>query len=107
MKMKIVVVVCLAAITLALCPMLCQAQPTITSVSPITTQQYQTITIKGSGFGKQAPYTGDSDYISLEDQTAQPAWQAGYSGFNDTVTLIVNSWTNDKITLGGFSGQWG
>jgi Bacterial Ig-like domain (group 3) len=104
----------LSAIPLALCPIPCSAQdvsqavsPTITSVSAITTQQFQTITIKGSGFGTQAPYTGDSLYISLDDQTANPGWQAGYSGFDDTVTLIVNSWTNSKIVLGGFSGQWG
>jgi hypothetical protein len=97
--------ICLAVITLAVCPL--QAQPTITSVSKITTAQYQTITIRGSGFGTQAPYTGDSDFISLEDQTASPDWQAGYSPYNDTVTLIVNSWTDHKIVLGGFSGAWG
>lgn len=89
------------------------AQPAITKVSKITTQQFQTITITGSGFGKQAPYTGDSEYISFEDTTAQPGWQGGYDGCllgfctTDTVTLIVNSWTNDKIVLGGFSGGWG
>jgi hypothetical protein len=104
----------LSAIALALCPLPCPAQvisqaasPTIKSVSVITTQQYQTITIKGSGFGTQAPYTGDSPYISLLDETADPGWQAGYSGYDDTVTLIVNSWTNSTIVLGGFSGQWG
>jgi Bacterial Ig-like domain (group 3) len=100
--------VCLAGITSALCPLPCQAQsPTITSVSKITTAQFQTITIKGSGFGTMSPYTGDSAFISLEDQTANPGWQAGYSPFNDTVTLIVNSWQDHKITLGGFSGAWG
>jgi hypothetical protein len=99
--------VCLAGIMLAVCPLQAQSTPTITSVSKITTAQYQTITIRGSGFGTQAPYTGDSDFISLEDQTANPDWQAGYSGYNDTVTLIVNSWTDHKIVLGGFSGDWG
>ena len=109
-----ILLVSLAAITLALCPPPCRAQdvlqagsPTITSVSKITTAQFQTITIRGSGFGTQAPYTGDSNFISLEDQTANPGWQAGYAPFNDTVTLIVNSWTNSKIVLGGFSGAWG
>lgn len=87
------------------------AQPQIKKVSTITTQQFQTITIMGSGFGKQAPYTGDSNYISLLDTTA--GWQGGYDGCllgfctTDTVTLIVNSWTNTKIVLGGFSGAWG
>lgn len=89
------------------------AQPQITRVTKIATQQFQTITITGSGFGTQAPYTGDSNYISLLDMTAQPGWQAGYDGCllgfctTDTVTLIVNSWTNSKIVLGGFSGAWG
>jgi Bacterial Ig-like domain (group 3) len=108
MKLKTVIAVCLAAFTAALCPLLCHAQPTITSVSLITAQQYQTITIKGSGFGKHAPYTGDSNFISFFDlRTNPPGWQAGYSGFNDTITLIVNSWSNTKIVLGGFSGAWG
>jgi hypothetical protein len=89
------------------------AQPEIKKVSTLTTQQFQTITITGSGFGKQAPYTGDSNYISFLDTTASPGWQAGYDGCllgfctTDTVTLIVNSWTNTKIVLGGFSGAWG
>ena len=108
MKLKTAVVVCLAAIMSALCPLLSHAQPTITSVSLITAEQYQTITIKGTGFGKHAPYTGDSDYISFFDlRTNPPGWQAGYSGYNDTITLIVNSWSNTKIVLGGFSGAWG
>jgi hypothetical protein len=80
--------------------------PRITSVSKITTSQLQTITIKGSGFGTQAPYTGDSNFIALTD-LSKGKWQAGYSKFDDTVTLIVNSWTNTQITLGGFSGAWG
>jgi hypothetical protein len=81
--------------------------PVITHVSKISTQQFQTIVITGSGFGTHKPYTGDSDYISLEDQTANPGWQAGYKPFNDTVTLIVHKWEDSKIILGGFSGAWG
>jgi len=83
------------------------AQPVITQVSKISTQQYQTIVIIGSGFGTHAPYTGDSDYISLTDETADPDWQAGYAPYNDTVTLIVEKWVDSKIILGGFSGGWG
>jgi hypothetical protein len=81
--------------------------PTITKVSKISTQQYQTIVITGSGFGTHKAYTGDSDFISLEDQTASPDWQAGYEPYNDTVALIVNEWQDTKIVLGGFSGAWG
>jgi len=84
--------------------------PNITSVSEITMQQYQTITIQGSGFGTQAaPYTGDSPYIQLNDLTK--VWQAGHTICgcitDDWVTLIVSSWTDSQITLGGFSGKWG
>ena len=79
--------------------------PNITSISEMTTQQYQTITIQGSGFGTHAPYTGDSPYIQLNDLTKN--WQAGYSIYNDWVTLIVSSWTDSEITLGGFAGKWG
>ena len=81
--------------------------PVITKVSQITTQKHQTIVITGTGLGTHAAYTGDSDYISLEDQTKDPDWQAGYSGYHDTVTLIVHEWTDTKIVLGGFSGAWG
>ncbi len=79
--------------------------PKITSVSKITTAQHQTITITGSGFGTHSAYTGTTKFISLDDQTKK--WEAGFSPDLDTVTLIVNSWTNTKITLGGFAGKWG
>lgn len=80
-------------------------KPKIHSLSKITTGQFQTITITGTGFGTHAPYTGDSDFIAFNDKTK--GWQAGYTKFNDTVTLIVQHWTNTKIVLGGFSGAWG
>jgi hypothetical protein len=79
--------------------------PKITSVSTITTAEHQTITITGTGFGTHSAYTGDSNYISFYDEAKK--WEAGYKPDNDTVTLIVNSWTNTKITLGGFAGAWG
>lgn len=102
---------CLALIWVA-CTGTASAQtPKITSVSKIAAQKFQTITIKGSGFGTQDAYTGDSDFISLLDTTA--SWEGGYEGCllgfctTDTVTLVVNEWTNTKITLGGFSGEYG
>ncbi len=79
--------------------------PKITSISKITTAKDQTITITGTGFGTHAAYTGDTNYISFYDETKK--WEAGYKPDNDTVTLIVNSWTNTKITVGGFAGAWG
>jgi hypothetical protein len=41
----------------------------ITSLSKISAQQYQTIVITGNGFGTQQLYTGDSPYISFNDNT--------------------------------------
>lgn len=86
---------------------LASAQPVITRVSKISTEQFQTIVITGSGFGTHKAYTGDSDYISLTDETASPGWEAGYEPYNDTVTLIVEKWVDTQIVLGGFSGAWG
>ncbi len=92
----------------------------ITSVSPISTQQSQSIVIAGSGFGTQSPYTGDSAYIAFFDVTKP--WEAGYAGpcptalistcqgastINNAVTLVVQSWSDSSIVLGGFSGAWG
>jgi hypothetical protein len=85
--------------------------PHITSVSTITTAQHQTITIKGTGFGTTKPYTGDSNFIwARELHSGCPyggvCWEGGYKKDGDTVTLIVKSWTNTEIVLGGFAGAW-
>jgi hypothetical protein len=102
---------CLVLIWMACAHAASAQSPKITSVSKIAAQKFQTITIKGSGFGTQDAYTGDSDFISLLDNTA--GWQGGYEGCllgfctTDTVTLVVNEWTNTTITLGGFSGAYG
>src|SRR5580658_1625548 len=63
------------------------APPKITSVSKITTSRLQTITIKGTGFGKFHAYTGTSPFIQLRDLSKHPIWEAGYSPDGDTVTL--------------------
>jgi hypothetical protein len=97
-----------------------QAQsPKITSVSQISTQEFQTIVITGSGFGTQAPYNGDSNYISFSDVNRN--WEAGFAGpcpiafhgcggygyIDDALGLIVESWNDSSIVLGGFTGPWG
>jgi uncharacterized protein (TIGR03437 family) len=81
--------------------------PNIQSVSPISTQQNQTITISGGGFGSQPPYVGDSQYIDILDLTGN--WQAGIlnSTGSATVTLNVSSWTDTQIVLQGFAGSYG
>ena len=75
----------------------------ITSVSPILPQQAQTITITGAGFGTQAAYTGDSNYIEVVDTTSN--WFAGHTG--NGVTLTVSSWTDAQIVITGFAGSYG
>ena len=114
----------LATVSLALCAVPCLATPVITSVNQISTQQLQRIVIAGKGFGNQSPYTGNSSYIALFDldNHAPDGWSAGFDGIFpggflpgvpastpvfDAVTLIVNSWSDSSIVLGGFSGAFG
>jgi hypothetical protein len=72
--------------------------PLITSVSPILPQPNQTITISGTGFGTQQPYSGDSLYIRITDVTSQ--WNAGFTGDSpaDFVTLGIASWADALIS---------
>jgi Bacterial Ig-like domain (group 3) len=101
----------LVLVCIALTSLSAAQGPEITSVGAITTQQFQTIVITGTGFGTHKPYTADSDFISFLDTTK--GWQAGYKGCllgfctTDTVTLIVHEWTDTKIVVGGFRGAWG
>jgi hypothetical protein len=81
--------------------------PSIKEVTPIQPTQYQTIVIKGKGFGKMKPYDGDSCCIEFTDINVQcsSVWSAGYLG--DAVTLDVTKWSNDKIVVAGFTGAYG
>ncbi len=105
---------CVVAATATIMPLVAKAVPTISSVSFISTQQLQTITLLGSGFGTASPYIGTSNYIQFQDITR--LWSAGYQGLPcpgqpgaclDSVTLRVNSWTDSRIEIGGFAGAWG
>jgi hypothetical protein len=84
--------------------------PQIKSVGAVTTQQFQTIYINGSNFGETQFYDGDSVYISFQDVTGN--WEAGYDGCyfhgctDNATTLIVDSWQNTAVVLGGFLGAW-
>ena len=86
--------------------------PIITMVSPILPQQFQTITITGSGFGTLQAYNGNSSYIRITDLTS--GWSAGNSescgplyGCPDPVTLAISSWTDSQIVVIGFTGGYG
>jgi hypothetical protein len=95
------------------CGGLCAIAPAqadiITYVSPIAALETQTITISGSGFGTNAPYIGDSDYIVFTDVTAG-GWEAGYNHglFNshNGTTLDITSWTDTSIVIAGFAGTY-
>jgi hypothetical protein len=71
------------------------------SVSSITSAQNQTIIITGSGFGTQQPFSTNTlpNCLNIEDITGQ--WGAGYG--NDTVGVIVSSWTDSRIEITGFT----
>lgn len=78
--------------------------PAITSVSNIIPNPNQAITISGSGFGTTTPYNnGDSQYIQITDNTGN--WNAGYH--ENLVTLNVASWSDNQISISGFSGSYG
>src|SRR5207244_11717328 len=66
----------------------------------------QQIIITGSGFGKRAPYVGNSESISLSTSTG---WNAGSTkdAGGDLVTLAIRSWKDDEIVLDGFRGAYG
>ncbi len=84
--------------------------PTVASVTPITPQATQTIVIRGSGFGVQTPFNGDSLSIMIDDLTRD--WRAGCRGRpecgpgDNRVTLRVASWTDSEIRIEGFTGTY-
>jgi hypothetical protein len=83
------------------------ATPVISSVS--WNNATQTVDIFGSGFGSQAPYNGDTEFIVLLQNSAQNGFSAGYSGpdIHDTVGLNVTSWNDTEIMIQGFTGTYG
>lgn len=82
----------------------------IRAVSPINATGAQTIILTGSGFGNNAPFSGDSPYLKVLDQTA--VWSASNTGAlsdntTNTVTVSVSTWNDGKIAINGFSGAYG
>ncbi|MGD0644019.1 MAG: hypothetical protein ABSA75_03845 [Candidatus Bathyarchaeia archaeon] len=102
--------------------------PTISSVSPISTDASQAIVIQGSGFGNIQPQTmslgdgsidtvggGNTPVIQIHDD-GWCGWEAGTQDGPttgaDSIGVILVSWSDTKIVLGGFgsalgmNGQW-
>jgi hypothetical protein len=105
--------------------------PVISSVSPIYAKRLQTITIKGSGFSDTQPQLldlgdgsvdtvggGTTPAIRIYDQCGLKSWQAGVqdnpTSGADCIGIILVSWSDTEIVLGGFGtalntdgeGQW-
>lgn len=100
--------------------------PEITSVTPITNQQTQTITIQGHGFGNIQPELldlGDGsvdtvwgkntpslvvyDRTNLLSAGAAGDWNGFTNGPPDLIGIILVNWTNTQIVLGGFGSGLG
>ena len=103
-----------------------EQSPVISSVSPVSAALVQTITIQGSGFGNIQP-----QLLSLGDGSVDTVWggsipsivvydehnelSAGatgnWSGFTngspDLIGIVLVSWTNTQIVLGGFGSGLG
>ncbi|HMK95064.1 MAG TPA: hypothetical protein VK536_06635 [Candidatus Limnocylindrales bacterium] len=105
--------------------------PTISSVSQIVATLSQTITIQGSGFGDVQPQLldlgdGSVDTVGggntptmyvLDENTNSGGWQAGIQKNStwgwDSIGIVLVSWSDTEIVLGGFGsaldvagGQW-
>jgi hypothetical protein len=107
MKKFVLSRLCVSMFALALvaaAPMAVAQAPKITSVSKISALQYQTITINGSGFGTNngGAYVAFFDY-GPPSSTDFSDWFATESGSGANNGLIVNSWTDSQIVLGGFT----
>lgn len=64
----------------------------------VVAQSNPPISIVGSGFGSfpmGTPYSGDSDFLEITDQTQN--WSAGYTG--DTCTVTIGEWSGAMISL--------
>ena len=84
------------------------SKPEISSVSPIFPQARQKIVVRGRGLGLHVPYARtDTPYLAIRDNTAH--WAAGRMVPHnwDEVMLDVESWRDDEIVIGGFSGEYG
>ena len=81
-------------------------------VSSVVPEQFQTITITGSGLGTLQAHNGNSSYIRITDLTS--GWSAGNSescgplyGCPDPVSLAISSWTDSQIIIIGLTTGYG
>ena len=95
-----------------------KGNPAITSVAFSGKGASTTITVTGTGFGEApggVPGTGNIPYLNFVQYSIKNPmqynypWGAGWQaqGINDNVTLKYTSWTNTKIVISGFAGDYG
>jgi hypothetical protein len=114
-------VVVVLSLALASSCLASSSAPEITSVTPITNQQKQTVTIQGRGFGDVQPellelsdgsvdtvWGGNTPCIVVYDRTnllsagATGDWNGFTNGSPDLIGIFLESWTDTEIVLGGF-----
>lgn len=85
--------------------------PQLNAVSAFAAGQSPNVTIKGTCFGTNSPFTNNnSPYFRISINPSTPSeWHACYTGDApaDSVTCNVSSWTNTTIKFAGFSGAYG
>jgi hypothetical protein len=98
--------------------------PIISSVSPILASRLQTIVIRGSGFGDVQPSLlnlgdgsvntvggGNTPTLRIYNQNGLQSWQAGVqdnpSSGADAIGVVLVSWNDTEIVLGGFGNAVG
>jgi hypothetical protein len=84
--------------------------PDISSISPIIAAKTQDIVIRGKGFGRLAHYKGDSDFIEFNVcryKGCALSFRYGYTPNENQTGIVVKSWTNTEIDIGGFTQYFG
>jgi len=100
--------------------------PTIFSVTPISSDRLQTVTIQGSGFGNIEPqlldlgdgsvdtiWGGSTPSIVVYDKRnllsagAAGNWSGFTNGPPDLIGVVLVSWTDTQIIIGGFGSGLG
>ena len=103
-----------------------ELSPVISSISPISAARLQTVTIQGSGFGNIQPqllelgdgsvdtvWGGSTPSIVVYDERnllsagAAGNWSGFTNGPPDLIGIVLVSWTNTQIVIGGFGSGLG
>src|ERR1700731_113038 len=83
-----------------------QCRPALTSVSSVSVQRTQTVTLTGSCLGT-SPAHADLSYFRITDLSTSPDWNGCHDGTGDTDTVgcAITAWTDTSITFAGYDGS--